>query len=160
MQRLGRGARDPSVTAVGIYLVEPLYFDTYTGKRKRPAVEASKRPNKRAKTLQNDIGPGPEHRGDKDEPLHSEFEEDEDERDGSESETEVVAGLNDGSEGQLGGSHERATAILPLQPTALLPDDLDNNALERYAMYAFINARHRGFCRRRVSNEYFDNPKG
>ncbi|KAG1792081.1 uncharacterized protein HD556DRAFT_1213718, partial [Suillus plorans] len=27
MQRLGCGARDPLLTAVGIYLVKPIYFD-------------------------------------------------------------------------------------------------------------------------------------
>jgi len=39
LQRLGCGARDPSLTAVGIYFVELIYFDTYKGKCKRPAVE-------------------------------------------------------------------------------------------------------------------------
>lgn len=34
MQRLGYGTRDPSLTAVGINLIELIYFDAYKGKHK------------------------------------------------------------------------------------------------------------------------------
>ncbi|KAG2134983.1 P-loop containing nucleoside triphosphate hydrolase protein, partial [Suillus cothurnatus] len=39
MQRLGRAARDHTLTALAVYFVEPLYFDTYSSKRKQPALE-------------------------------------------------------------------------------------------------------------------------
>lgn len=71
MQRLGRGARDPLLTAVGIYLVEPIYFDSYKGKRKRPAVEEDSRQNKNKKGSNSRAGVENDSR---EEDVDSEFE--------------------------------------------------------------------------------------
>lgn len=159
MQRLGRGACDPSVMAMGIYLVEPIYFDMYSGKRKRPLVEEGTRPKKKAKVSQSEAS-GQLARTN-DEPLHSEVEEDdEDINDSFNSDAEVTASqdnemdLERRSEVLPTGNSlpsmvnpSGVSAALPPVPTSLLPSDLENGALERAAMYAFINAHSRGFCR-------------
>ncbi|KIK76229.1 hypothetical protein PAXRUDRAFT_170565 [Paxillus rubicundulus Ve08.2h10] len=163
MQWLGRGAQDPSVTAVGIYLVEPLYFDTYTGKRKWPAVEECSHPKKKARS--NSQGTRVDQEGERDEPVQSEA--GDEGFDGLESEEEMDTSQpevdREAQETSRGPSRTVDTLPLPVNPprtsdSPILPRNLENSALERYTMYVFINAHNRGFCRRRISNEYFNNP--
>jgi len=123
-----------------------MYFDTYKGKRKRPAVEEDSPQTKRRKASnESQVNGLPSHvENDREDMADSEFEGDDD---------------------SMEAQNEMATANTQEHPggpaldVRLIPDDLDNAARERFAMYAFINARHRGFCRRRLANEYFNNPK-
>ncbi|KAG2335653.1 P-loop containing nucleoside triphosphate hydrolase protein, partial [Suillus weaverae] len=148
MQRLGRGARDPSLTAVGIYLVEPIYFDTYKGKRKRPAVEEDSRQNKKKKGSNSRAGVENDSR---EEDVDSEFEGGDDGfRDDGHGREGLQEDLHAVGSGSLPSSScPSETTVIPSAHVQLIPDNLDNTACERFAMYAFINARQRGFCRRR-----------
>lgn len=61
--------------------------------------------------------------------------------------------------------HGLAASTHPQDPSGstkavakILPSGLDNDAVEQSVMYAFINAHLRGLCRRKVADEYFNNP--
>jgi hypothetical protein len=55
--------------------------------------------------------------------------------------------------------HPSEMIIIPSVHVQLIPENLDSTACECFIMYAFINARHHGFCCHWVANEYFNNPK-
>jgi len=164
MQRLGRAARDHTLTALAVYFVEPLYFDTYSGKRKRPALEEGQPYQKKKKVAILDAEStavhreeNSQHRGDSD--ALDRGEDDELTNDIS----MVVDQPNERTISDIAGN----TSILTTpsapsssspSPAKILPVNADSDVIERAAMYAFINAHLRGFCRRRVTNEYFNNP--
>ncbi|KAG1894466.1 P-loop containing nucleoside triphosphate hydrolase protein [Suillus fuscotomentosus] len=54
MQHLGRAARDHALTALAVYFVEPLYFDTYSGKRKWPELDEGQHHTKKKKVTNVD----------------------------------------------------------------------------------------------------------
>ncbi|KAF8835722.1 hypothetical protein BDN67DRAFT_912477, partial [Paxillus ammoniavirescens] len=128
MQRLGRGTRDPSVTAVGIYLCS--------------------HPKKKARS--NPQGTRVDQEGERDEPVQSEAGDEgfdglelEEEMDTSQPEVDREA-----QETSRGPSRTVDTLPLPVNPprtsdSPILPRNLENSALERYTMYAFINAHNR-----------------
>lgn len=153
MQRLGRAARDHTLTALGVYFVEPLYFDTYSGKRKRPELDEGQHHSKKKKVTNVDTE-STAVRDDENSQCRT---------DGS----TFNGGDNDGQTDGVSmvmDQHNRHTISEPLQvadpspPMRILPVNADSDVIERAAMYAFINAHLRGYCRRRVTNEYFNNP--
>ncbi|KAG1837238.1 P-loop containing nucleoside triphosphate hydrolase protein [Suillus subluteus] len=124
LQRLGCGARHPSLTAIGIYLVEPKHQKT-----------SNSQPNGLPSGVEND----------REDMADSETEGGED---STEAQIEMVAATDSLSCLREDTQQETTADVW------LFPDSLDNAARERFAMYAFINARHRGFCRRRVTIHY------
>ncbi|KAG1785764.1 P-loop containing nucleoside triphosphate hydrolase protein [Suillus plorans] len=128
-QRLGRAARDISTEATGIYLVEPQYID-YQKEKARERANA-----RTAKRKQVDDGGGGSRKKHK-----------------STSIAQVPSVGNRTESGEDVRNPQHAIQ-------RIVPKDLNDEEYEAAAMDAYINARARGFCRRNVSNEYFDNPQ-
>ncbi|EGN96635.1 hypothetical protein SERLA73DRAFT_154130 [Serpula lacrymans var. lacrymans S7.3] len=62
-QRLGHGARDTNLEAVGVYIVEPKYFDRY---KKAMKEKREKRTKKRKRLVENEEQAAPDEAGDDD----------------------------------------------------------------------------------------------
>lgn len=179
-QRVGRGARGHDQNARGIYLVEPKYFDGHTKKvssgrvsgtkRKRKAVasQVSKRRKSGLLAL--------EHAESESENSDADADGDDDELEvgdvemGKEEEAGVTGDGGIAAEGG-GAAQEDSAAVrggllVAVQDKGSLPQAenplpkrgmIPNDEYEFAAMDAFINAKVRGFCRRIVLDEYFDN---
>ncbi|KAG2741977.1 P-loop containing nucleoside triphosphate hydrolase protein [Suillus brevipes Sb2] len=157
MQRLGRAARDPLLTALAVYFVEPLYFDTYRGKRKRPSPQGhislparkrAKEKNKASNSRLDREDSEPEDHGG----AVSDAEENVEEDMGRDNTAERT------HRGLAASTHPQDPPGSTEAVAKILPSGLDNDAIEQSAMYAFINAHLRGLCRRKVADEYFNNP--
>ncbi|KAG2136625.1 uncharacterized protein EDB93DRAFT_1091637, partial [Suillus bovinus] len=143
MQHLGCAARDPAVTAIAMYFVEQEYFDTYKGKWRRTADSSKKQClQKSAKVVRSGHGNTTERLHDENEGSTDGDSTDDD----NINDTDSRIGIGNNTEG-LGVSQ-------------ILPTSLDNGEYETVAMAAFINGHLRGFCHRRVADEYFDNTAG
>ncbi|KAG2115645.1 P-loop containing nucleoside triphosphate hydrolase protein [Suillus cothurnatus] len=142
MKRLGRAAQDHTLTALAVYFVEPLR-DNRT-KRRRKSQSWMLRENS-------------QHRGDSD--ALDRGEDDELTNDIS----MVVDQPNERTISDIADNTSILTTPSALSssspsPAKILPVNADSDVIKRAAMYVFINAHLRGFCRRRVTNENFNNP--
>jgi len=152
MQCLGCAARDHALTALAVYFVEPLYFDTYSGKRKQPELDEGQHHSKKKKVTNMDTESTAVH-------------DDENSQCRTDGST-FNGGDNDGRTDGVSmvvDQHNRHTisevqVADPSMPMRILPVNTDSDVIEQAAMYAFINAHLRGYCCRRVTNEYFNNP--
>ncbi|KAH7904694.1 P-loop containing nucleoside triphosphate hydrolase protein [Hygrophoropsis aurantiaca] len=176
IQRLGRAARDGKIEATGIYLVEPQFWD-YHKSRAQCRANARKRKrksNEKTNKVVRKRNPNPMETENMPtrvsaNTLSNNLDDDPDDSEDTESEL-VCHGTS------TRNNEPSASSIIPIPATQvslsssngfgrfrvrLLPQcvDLDGKELEAAAMDAFINARGRGICRRRILDEYFDNPK-
>jgi hypothetical protein len=134
-QRLGRAARDPSREASGIYVVEPQFMDYHRQRAKQRAAERTERAQR--KRLQGVIQP--------ENPSAQKKARTQDE----------MASLKINPRKRV-----QAQPVLPnIAPAMnkLIVIEQHHQNYEAAAMDTYINARSRGICRRRVSEEFFGN---
>ncbi|OBZ77631.1 ATP-dependent DNA helicase RecQ [Grifola frondosa] len=182
MQRLGRGARDPALEAIGIYLVEREHFDGYReakevkkrekeikGKEIACQTSGSKRKREEPKRKVAQKQPRLQFTVSSSNQLLRMNKEDGD------SEDDVVkVKMENNADGQSipGTCHSTGDAQRPLssthpssqplcsQPTRThLPSykHMSCDDYEKAAMDVYINAAERKICRRKVADEYFEN---
>ncbi|KAM6504004.1 P-loop containing nucleoside triphosphate hydrolase protein [Amanita muscaria] len=169
-QRMGRGARKPSIGAIAIYLVKPKYFDGHkkkatsgnlTGRRKRGRTSQAKNTRKKAKTNQLAVN--------QNNLVVTDSESEDDARDDASDHGAGVdqdqMDVDNGIVGGADGSSTLATALntdTPIATSALLIPShvgLSEDEYEFQVMDAYINAKARAICRRKVCDAYFGNDK-
>ncbi|KAI9457456.1 P-loop containing nucleoside triphosphate hydrolase protein [Lactarius psammicola] len=136
-QRLGQAARDPSKEATGIYMVEPQYLDKHRMQADKRVTEHTKRAQQKR----------PQGVADTDNGLTCKRVRSQDNKPGH-------------SRQKKSQSHVAHPEIhTPASQTAdnLIVKEDCHESYEVAAMDTYINARQRGVCRRKISNEFFGN---
>ncbi|KII91007.1 hypothetical protein PLICRDRAFT_553037 [Plicaturopsis crispa FD-325 SS-3] len=177
VQRVGRGGRHPEVEATGIYLVERDHFDWY---KQAKAERAAGQKRKRTGSDRNgeDAAPRKRPRGngatnvsearerDATELGESSGSEDEDEEIENEPRLQEEQFRHTSSTMAVDDIHGTVTAPSPDHTPAPgsssgkclpCPKSLPWEEYEKSAMDVYINAASRHICRRRVTDEYFEN---
>lgn len=147
-QRLGRAARACGIEATGIYLVEQEHFDWY--KAQKEARQKAKRKN------QNQSGPSSKRRRTESRVAQASTSTDRVEEPGTDSDS-------DDSDNEESIPVPEAIPLATIKGSSKTYDHLPSRSglsteeYEKACMDAYINARLRGWCRREISDEYFQN---
>ncbi|KIK77846.1 hypothetical protein PAXRUDRAFT_165593, partial [Paxillus rubicundulus Ve08.2h10] len=161
LQRLGRAARDPNLEAVAVYFVEGEYFDDdKPGKasKKRKSALSSQKASKRTKLQSTEVQPIT-HTGSRTSTVTGCAWISPNSRVAAPTIIDAIPSMSLSSIPTTAGSTSASQAS-QAPPVRILPAGLEIEEYEAFAMKTFINAHGRGFCRHKVLDEYFDNPKG
>ncbi|KAH9032208.1 P-loop containing nucleoside triphosphate hydrolase protein, partial [Lactarius hengduanensis] len=140
-QRLGRAARDPSREATGIYMVEPQYTDQRRIRADKKASEHTEKARQKKSQGIADANSGPSRLTRKRVRSHEEG---------------AGHSMRKKSQRHVG----RPEVLTPQTAGKLIVKEERHESYEVAAMDTYINARQRGICRRKISDEFFGNRPG
>ncbi|KAH9029179.1 P-loop containing nucleoside triphosphate hydrolase protein [Lactarius hengduanensis] len=133
-QRLGQAARDPSKEATGIYMIEPQYTDQRRIRADKKVSEHTEKARQKKSQGIADANSGPSRLTCKRVRSHEEG---------------------------AGHSMWKKSQSHVGRPEVLTPQTAEHHeSYEVAAMDTYINARQRGICRRKISDEFFGNRPG
>ncbi|KAH9040343.1 P-loop containing nucleoside triphosphate hydrolase protein [Lactarius pseudohatsudake] len=133
-QRLGRAARDPNKEATGIYMVEPQHTDQRRIRADKKASDLTERAQQKKSQGAVDANSGPSR------PTR---------RRGSRT-------MRKKSQSRVG----RPEVLTQHTADNLIVKEERHESYKVAAMDTYINARQRGICRRKISDEFFGNRPG
>jgi hypothetical protein len=152
-QRLGRAARAPGIEATGIYLVEREHFDWYKARK-----EAGQKARAEKRKSQSQSGPSSNLKKQRtggevaqvSASTHVEEPDTDSDNDGEDRDVDSIP---------VPEAIPFSTIKGPFKTYDHLPSrsGLSTEEYEKACMDAYINARSRGWCRREIGDEYFQN---